>query len=312
MGQFDKYKITGIDFKAGLGKTGSLPVTSRKFNELVGLIETLEHPKNVLVDTIDECTLNAGVLIEDIRFENQDIYLDSDSLNRGRLFFDQDEDTYMTASNDNNVVFYSNGNYTWLMNAAYMRTQINNFQYQLNGLGSINFDADHDTYFRSVIDDELDLYVGARNTVKYTEFTSEFLEEILISDRLRFGDGKDMLFGTGTGTQIGTATAHKFAFWGATPVTQPGTITQTYATTSATHAARTAAALTDNGGGAAADGTIAVITNAANAGSADVAPVADAIAELSDQISKLVTDQTNTAQVLNDLIDKLQTVGLIA
>ena len=46
--------------------------------------------------------------------------------------------------------------------------------------------------------------------------------------------------------------------------------------------------LTDNGGGAAADDTIAVITNAANAGSADVAPVADAIKELSTKVNAIL------------------------
>jgi len=47
--------------------------------------------------------------------------------------------------------------------------------------------------------------------------------------------------------------------------------------------------LTDNSGGAAADDTIAVITNGANAGSADVGPTADAIAELSTKINAINT-----------------------
>lgn len=82
-------------------------------------------------------------------------------------------------------------------------------------------------------------------------------------------------------------------------------ITQTYATATSTHAARTASTLTDNSGGT-ANTTIASITNAANAGSADVGPTADAIADLAAQINNLITDQQNTAQVLNQIIDNMQ------
>lgn len=131
-----------------------------------------------------------------------------------------------------------------------------------------------------------------------------------------------------------------------------GALTQTYSTADATHAARAASAITDNGGGAAADGTIAVvtaptaltdssggsasatlaaITNAANAGSADVGPVADAIAslaarqaenraaivaltdavkELSTGINNVRTDQVDTAQFANSIADLLQKAGL--
>ena len=34
-------------------------------------------------------------------------------------------------------------------------------------------------------------------------------------------DTKNLEFSTGTGSQIGTATAQKLAFWGVTPVVQP-------------------------------------------------------------------------------------------
>lgn len=44
--------------------------------------------------------------------------------------------------------------------------------------------------------------------------------------------------------------------------------------------------LTDNSGGS-ADDTIAVITQAANAGSADIAPVQDAIADLAAKVNEL-------------------------
>lgn len=57
-------------------------------------------------------------------------------------------------------------------------------------------------------------------------------------------------------------------------------------------AAINANTLTDNSGGT-PNTTIAVITNAANAGSADVGPTADAIADLAAQVNNLKTDVDN-------------------
>ena len=65
-------------------------------------------------------------------------------------------------------------------------------------------------------------------------------------------------------------------FYGATPVTQ----------------AAAEANLTDNSGGTAND-TIAAITNAANAGSADVGPTADAIADLAAKVNAILTALRN-------------------
>lgn len=100
-------------------------------------------------------------------------------------------------------------------------------------------------------------------------------------------------------------------FQGATPIVTPAAYTQTYATADRTHNARTAATLTDNSGGAAADGTIAAITGGNNAGSADLVPTQDAIVELADQINKLIADQQDTAQLLNSVIDDLKSYGLL-
>jgi len=38
-------------------------------------------------------------------------------------------------------------------------------------------------------------------------------------------DGKNVVLGTTTGTQVGTADDQKLALWGATPVTQPAEVT---------------------------------------------------------------------------------------
>jgi len=88
-------------------------------------------------------------------------------------------------------------------------------------------------------------------------------------------------------------------------------ITQTYSTADATHAARTAAGLTDNSGGTATT-TLADVTEANNAGSADRVPTEDAIASLAAEIARLTADQVDTAQVLNSVVDALQAQGLLS
>ena len=75
-------------------------------------------------------------------------------------------------------------------------------------------------------------------------------------------------------------------FYGVAPVARPAAYTQTYATALRTHAARTAPG--------------------AGAGSG-----ADATTFSGAECDALVADQQNTAQVLNQLIDDLQAVGLI-
>jgi len=86
-------------------------------------------------------------------------------------------------------------------------------------------------------------------------------------------------------------------------------VTQDFSTEDSTHANRTAAVLTDNSGGA-ADTTIAVITNAANVGSADVGPTADAIADLAAQVNALRVDQQDTAAFLNFIVASLTDHGM--
>lgn len=77
------------------------------------------------------------------------------------------------------------------------------------------------------------------------------------------------------------------------------------AITASTPAAQTSAALTDNGGGAAADGTIADIASADASETTDRSVIADAVKELSDQINKCVADitavRTQTAALVVDV-----------
>lgn len=75
-------------------------------------------------------------------------------------------------------------------------------------------------------------------------------------------------------------------------------------------AALTSATLTDSSGGV-ADTTIAAITNAANPGSADVGPTANAIADLAAQVNALRVDLTSTRAQLNTALARLRAHGLI-
>jgi len=105
------------------------------------------------------------------------------------------------------------------------------------------------------------------------------------------------------------------------------TITLNFATADATHASRTAAALTDNTTGAAPDGTIADLTAFAASvawdgaavfpSAADETAIAlivtqtrDAIGELADQINKLRVDQVDTAAFINFVTTALVNHGI--
>lgn len=117
-------------------------------------------------------------------------------------------------------------------------------------------------------------------------------------------EGVDLTLGTTTGTKIGTGATEKLGFYGATPVVQRTAYTQTYSTADKTHANPTAAVLTDNGGGGATDNTIGAITGDQS--------VKDAVSELADEINKLVADVADVKQLVNSVIDDLQSLGLFA
>lgn len=109
-------------------------------------------------------------------------------------------------------------------------------------------------------------------------------------------------------------------FRGTAPVNLPAAITQTYATADRTHAARTAAALTDNTAGT------PVTTLAALPDLADSPASADALrddlmtnwapllrnwaASLADQTNKGRVDALDSSQLLNSVVDDLQLQGL--
>jgi hypothetical protein len=92
----------------------------------------------------------------------------------------------------------------------------------------------------------------------------------------------------------------KLSFFGATLASRPSAYTQTYATADKTHAGRTATAvatadLVDDGG-------------AYNAAWADT--VVTMCNELKADLNALRNDHLDTAQIVNAIIDDLQTYGL--
>ena len=65
---------------------------------------------------------------------------------------------------------------------------------------------------------------------KVREIIRQELGNFILTDKyvfeklLQFADGRNIQLGKTTGTQIGTQSAQKLAFWGSTPVNQPTTI----------------------------------------------------------------------------------------
>lgn len=91
--------------------------------------------------------------------------------------------------------------------------------------------------------------------------------------------------------------------WRAIPGAVSSAYTQTYATASRTQSNPTAAALTVTDGTGTNDGTIGAIT-------ADASVIA-AVQEIAAMVAKIITDHANTKQVLNSVIDDLQTISLL-
>ena len=81
---------------------------------------------------------------------------------------------------------------------------------------------------------------------------SPFLAHMLLGTSHTFGEGVNQIFGTTTGTKLGTGTTQKLGFWNASPIVQPARIGQ----------------LTDNSGGTSGGSTIAAVTSVATAANA--------------------------------------------
>jgi hypothetical protein len=107
-------------------------------------------------------------------------------------------------------------------------------------------------------------------------------------------NAQDLVVNATTGTKFGQS-GSKLGFFGVTPVVRPTALTQTYATTSSTHAAVTQLAAPAGGTGVAAGGW----STAANR---DLAIVS---------INAARTDIANLKNFVNQIVDQLQALGLL-
>jgi len=129
-----------------------------------------------------------------------------------------------------------------------------------------------------------------------------------LNGNLTLGEGTSLILGTTTGVKIGTDPAQKVGFFNATPIARPSAYTQTYSTASKTHNNPASATLTDNSGGTAGTTLAAIL----GGGSACENATKDAIASLAAQINNLRADLLNLKQVVNSIIDDLQSLGLFS
>jgi hypothetical protein len=105
---------------------------------------------------------------------------------------------------------------------------------------------------------------------------------------------------------IGNAPTDTLGFFGATPVARPTALTQIYSTADDTLAALTSVTLTDSTTGT-ANTTVQDVTNAFNQ-----TILNNNFADLTQAYNQLKADHDDLAQFVNSLVDKLQSLGLLA
>ena len=112
-------------------------------------------------------------------------------------------------------------------------------------------------------------------------------------------DGAQVALGSATGTQIGTSATQRLGFWSATPIPQPGPYAQVYNTSTKTLAAYT---------------PIIETTAFAGLGSGQAGTPYAQVADLNNlrtAYENLRQFAENLAQVVNALLDDLQSTGLV-
>jgi hypothetical protein len=75
--------------------------------------------------------------------------------------------------------------------------------------------------------------------------------------------------------------------------------------------AATSHTITDSSGGTASTSSIAAVTQAANAGSADIGPVQNNFATLAAELVLVKADLLEAKKVINSLINDLQALGFV-
>lgn len=117
--------------------------------------------------------------------------------------------------------------------------------------------------------------------------------------RFRGTDGTNLL-------SINRAT-NQLGFFSATPATRPAAYTQTYSAASRTHPNATATTLTHTAVGGTADGTLIDCTS-----SYSEAAVEENFKELATSVNLLIADVASLKQVVNQIIDDLETTGIVS
>jgi len=133
---------------------------------------------------------------------------------------------------------------------------------------------------------------------------------------LTIPDAKNIIFDTGTGTQIGTAATQKLSFYGVTPIVQPSEYTQTYSTADKTIANIAISAITQNSSAVSVTATDSSPWGYSS--SAEATAIASQlnncvtdIGNVKTQIDNALSDVTDLKQAVNALIDDLEALGLI-
>lgn len=153
----------------------------------------------------------------------------------------------------------------------------------------------HDALRIAVV--ETALGTGAQNLINAMAGTSGTTPIFSVSNAgvTTWADAANLVFGSSSGTKIGTATTQKIGFYNVTPIIQPSAYTQTYSTTTKTHSNPTAAAVATTGAALTSYGYTESQANA-----------------IVTAVNALVIDMVNVKSVLNAAIDDLQALGLAA
>lgn len=175
--------------------------------------------------------------------------------------------------------------------------------------------SDIHLFYTDASEDRVGISTNSPDTLFHVLGASHLEGAVQIGGDVTFDDTQNMIFSTtGTGTQIGTGSTQLLSFYGATPLVQRTAYTQTYSTANKTHAARlagTAPAITAyappaTGGGITVTSIAATDLDTA---SAALDTLNAEVSSLRDMVENLRLDQTDTAQVVNSIIDDLETTG---
>ena len=148
--------------------------------------------------------------------------------------------------------------------------------------------------------------VTASGTLAVTGATT--LGTLAATDTITVTDGKNIVLGTGTGTQVGTATTQKLGFFGKTPIVQPAN--QTDIMTDLVNLGLLSSgaqfSLTVSRGISAGGGAL-VVDSSGNVGLFGATPVAQQA-----YVANTTTNTTTLMNTVNSILTALRNVGIQA